>query len=1579
MKRTLAFLLSLMMVLSMLPAAALAAEEAPVSEAPVIEAPVEETPVVEETPAVEEAPVELLADTSNALTRMDMVHLLVDAFGLNYDSKKMTASFTDVTDASDAQAVAIAVYYGFVSGTSSSTFAPDGNLTRAQVAVMLTRALELESGSVSLPDDVAADAWYVNGVAAALSASVMTVKDDNLFHPNDKATMDDIVLATFEELAAQPLASGDCGAGGADNLQWALSRHSYELTITGSGAMEDYSHAPWYDWAEDITAVSLPEGLTHLGGSALYKCSALTQIDLPDSLESIGSRALAACHSLKSLHIPAKVREFGSNALGYSRSLTKITVDAANANFYAQDNFLLTKDGKTLVACPGGLTGTVTLPAGITTVGNYAGCGSKAEAFVLPDSLTTIENGGFRQCNLLETIEIPAGVTQVVHEAFFGCVRLQSITFKGNAPTLGNDVFGDCADTFCIYYDPATTGWSTPEWNGWPAYPIGTLAPAPAATDLRWDVGITAEGEKTAKGWFSFYGTNGIAYEIKVYYRSAADSDWTQVYSKSVTPVMGYFNQIPINYHPERCQTGDYSFTVQALGDGETFTDGEVQTSAVWSYIRPTAQLTATDLSWSADRTMSWTLDETNVLEYQYAIFFNAAEDELSDATLIDEGYFGAGETILLSDGLLEDHGTGWYYFGLIPITYDPTVVLTASAPVYSGGLYYEGLPAADAPVDLQWQNYRNNSGSTNRYDPNRISFGRQTTGIWEEFRVDFYRKETSGEDTHVGRLRTDMSGSQHYRSLRPFRDLNDVFTTGTYYFTVTPMGDGETIGEGEPVRSPDWVYSRPDVKLALSDIHWGTDMSINWTDAAQNGNYLDYYRLQYQFVGQGDTFHENEWNYSTTFYPNDSDSFPYPPIDMLADWGNGKYYFRVRAISGDINEAVCSDWSDWSEAYTYTRPATALTVSDLKWDGNILSWTPDFDPATAPLAGYQIYIYEDAGYATTNPRKYWGYYGVSADATAFTMPSGLVEDLAGDTWYFAVTTVSANPNQINSNYGSAPTCKWTYTAPANKLGTPTDLKWHEDYSWQWNETTQQDDLIAFTRMGAMSIKRPVDANGDFADQAEYEYQIYRIEADGSHVRVNNSGRGIGSTSTDTHVADIAFIYGDFPSGTYYFKARCRGDGVNYASSDWATSDTWTYTRPTAKLETPTGLYWDDRTFENWETGKPDIAAVWTPVDNAVFYSTEFRWSDTENGAMAGSHGSRDIRHWDNEPLHDRLREHTIAEYGEGWYFFSVRAVPADITQYRISEWSAYSIGYDLDLTVDKVNDQLDSIDTSTATAQDIQQAVAEIDHLDKAMAADAEKGTTDTLDKLKDLEDAVKSKLSVTTKVEVDSSIAMDKTKIKAVNMALNINMDAPPQDPVTLNITTPADPNVVPPSQLINTQNENTVIFSMDIDGAVDASPAEGKQLKIPVQITLPVPAGINPAFLVILHEKSDGDWEELTLPHVYEEDGQWYATFNVHSFSHYAMGEKALTAQAEGNTVTLQAHLPTKGVQTSYLCAVYSAQGQMLGVGVLKPQSDDKLVITLDQEVPAGATMLIFAPDAGSGWAVHSEPAPVTIVSK
>ncbi|MBQ6711622.1 MAG: leucine-rich repeat protein [Clostridia bacterium] len=1872
--------------------------------------------------------VEFQYGVSDQLTRAKLCVLVVNKF--DFESTGTSVTFTDLDDCTEDQkeAILLLAQNDLVAGTAPGVFSPNNPVTGKVAAALLYRALTRDA---SLKPDEAVAALVADGILSA-----------------GEATDDIITKATFKEWLSRigsdaPLASGDCGAGGADNLQWSLSA-DYELTITGTGAMEDYNDAPWYDWAEDITAVSLPEGLTHLGDSAFYKCSALTEIDLPDSLETIGSRALATTgEALESLHIPANVTEIGINALGFNSALTEITVDAANTAFYMQNDCLLTADGETLVACPGGLTGKVTLPDSITTIGSHACCGSSADTFILPDTLTTIEYGSFFGSELT-SIQIPASVTVLGDEAFFRCKGLDSVTFEGNAPTLCDNVFGNGPDTFCIYYDPATTGWKTPEWNGWPAYPIGTLTrvqlcqyiykrvdlestdetisftdiadctpkqqdviillaqhdivdgyadgtfgPYDTATQLQaaivlyraltldttaapdtalnWlvseDILLSADeasataiitedvfelwlersltpaqtpayvqwGKRDqgdtltdAPGWLVFPAQGDSRYGIDLYrVKSGDETEDVKVYTvtsrASEEDIYCSIAPFARARYLDAFVTGDYYAVVTPMGDGITTSDGAPVTSDVWSFTRPDLVFEATNAAWGADNTLTWESNVTDsnrqyVERYAVQFYFNPDEDD-PDPKSVEELpgnlYYPGNEPFAIPDALLEEYGEGWYYFDVNIQTTNPCNALSTgesdpspalhytgpesplsvSKPVWGNGMTLSWTDTSDDPtlVDRYWVQFLHNPDEDNaekaevlwhynyyaakaphiiapialekggegwyyfrvqargavgsdipdsewsalsagcRFtkpaktlavtepvlsDPSTINpdatstlrldwrflpaedealvqkfevqfhFSKEesddpddyeliqtpsvasswrgaeisysllslygdgwymaavrpvtndplsaNTGEWvysapfqylsplpaarqatdlgwhtgyrwdgqsysqtgmmsfkgevadgcnfTDYTVELFRKEQSG-DVSLGTtgafIRSDRSGS--FLSVDAFAFFSNRMETGTYYFTVTTHGNQGITKHSQPVKSSEWTYTRPDSELEIIDPSIRGDLSVEWTFDGDL-NQLREYEVEFGYAPYNQLFYEDSiWR---TNYQHNGPPL-YVPDEFLAQNGDGKYYFRIRTVSRDPYTAVPSRWTDWVGPIGYNEPDISFTVSNAHWDGNTPEWEDNY-LSGAPLLYYQIrYYYGETAETVDYDQCIW-------DTTYSRLPVQLPEKMLaeyGEGYYgFMVKAVSSDLSEVKSS-GWAQSDAPRFFAGLPKLGTPTDLKWHISYEENWDNNGFVSQT-AFERMGSVAFKRPVDENGDFFDQGQYDIRIFRINADGSEKEVSSSGRGIGSTSPVPCVADHGFIYGDLDSGTYFFKVRCRADDGNYAPSDWADSRDWadpatgydgtfTFTRPASVLSTPSGLRWNDRKDYNFDT-KLDIAALWTPVDNAHYYFVEYYGAATETGAKERLSGSMDIRHWEGDDLHNLLREHTIAEYGEGWYFFKVQAVPADITRYRISEWSGYSIGYDLDLTVDKVNDQLDSIDTSTSSASDIQEALTDIQHLDKAMAADAEKGTTDTLDKLKDLEDAVKSKLNVQTAIQ-STTTAIDSSKVKASNMALNVNTATAQDTTVTLNITTPADPNVAPPSQLINTQNENTVIFSMDIDGAVDASPAEGKQLKIPVQITLPVPAGINPAFLVILHEKSEDDWEELTLPHVYEEDGQWYATFNVHSFSHYAMGEKALTAQAEGNTVTLQAHLPTKGVQTQYLCAVYSAQGQMLGVGVLQPQSDDQLVITLDQEVPAGATMLIFAPDAGSGWSVHSAPATATIVSE
>ena len=101
--------------------------------------------------------------------------------------------------------------------------------------------------------------------------------------------------------------SGTCG----DNVTWTLNTSTGALTISGTGAMTDYtssSRAPWYSYRSSITSVSIGSGVTKIGNHAFNgNYSRLTSVTIPNSVTSIGIYAFINCSGLTSVTIPASV------------------------------------------------------------------------------------------------------------------------------------------------------------------------------------------------------------------------------------------------------------------------------------------------------------------------------------------------------------------------------------------------------------------------------------------------------------------------------------------------------------------------------------------------------------------------------------------------------------------------------------------------------------------------------------------------------------------------------------------------------------------------------------------------------------------------------------------------------------------------------------------------------------------------------------------------------------------------------------------------------------------------------------------------------------------------------------------------------------------------------------------------------------------------------------------------------------------------------------------------------------------------------------------------------------------------
>lgn len=126
---------------------------------------------------------------------------------------------------------------------------------------------------------------------------------------------------------AAEVASGTCGAeGDGSNLTWTLD-DAGTLTISGTGAMENFTGSSNPPWARSkIQTVTIGGGVTSIGNYAFYYCSSLTSVTIPNSVTSIGASAFSECFSLTSVVIPEGMISIGTGAFFSCASLENITI-----------------------------------------------------------------------------------------------------------------------------------------------------------------------------------------------------------------------------------------------------------------------------------------------------------------------------------------------------------------------------------------------------------------------------------------------------------------------------------------------------------------------------------------------------------------------------------------------------------------------------------------------------------------------------------------------------------------------------------------------------------------------------------------------------------------------------------------------------------------------------------------------------------------------------------------------------------------------------------------------------------------------------------------------------------------------------------------------------------------------------------------------------------------------------------------------------------------------------------------------------------------------------------------------------
>ena len=203
-----------------------------------------------------------------------------------------------------------------------------------------------------------------------------------------------------------------------------------------------------FDGCSSLTSVTIPEGITSIDAGTFFGCSSLTNVVIPQGVTSIGSYAFLGCSSLASVTIPEGVASIGRRAFDGCSSLTSVTIPEGVTSISEY----------TFVYCRS-LT-SVIIPESVTDIGSYAfdSC-SSLTSVTIPKGVTSIDDYTFYGCSSLTSVMIPEGVTNIGEGGFWDCSSLTSVTIPASVTSVGSYAFLDSSKLRDVYYGGSDLQW----------------------------------------------------------------------------------------------------------------------------------------------------------------------------------------------------------------------------------------------------------------------------------------------------------------------------------------------------------------------------------------------------------------------------------------------------------------------------------------------------------------------------------------------------------------------------------------------------------------------------------------------------------------------------------------------------------------------------------------------------------------------------------------------------------------------------------------------------------------------------------------------------------------------------------------------------------------------------------------------------------------------------------------------------------------------------------------------------------------------------------------------------------------
>lgn len=253
--------------------------------------------------------------------------------------------------------------------------------------------------------------YYCSNLESVTLAAGTTRIGNSSFYKCEK-------LSTIN-LDGQPLTRIDNSAFG----YTALTSVTLPNTITTMGSSV-------FTNCSKLESANIPTGITTVPSSTFYECQKLTDVTMHDGITKIDYGAFRNCKLLAILALNNQITSIGSNAFD---GCEKLVLEALPTSLKTIDEYAF-RNAKAM-------TGTLTIPETVTTLGYNAFNGSGITGVVITKTPSSFSTYVFSDCKQLASVTLPADLTTIPNYTFYGCSALKGIDLPLGLTKVGDYAF----------------------------------------------------------------------------------------------------------------------------------------------------------------------------------------------------------------------------------------------------------------------------------------------------------------------------------------------------------------------------------------------------------------------------------------------------------------------------------------------------------------------------------------------------------------------------------------------------------------------------------------------------------------------------------------------------------------------------------------------------------------------------------------------------------------------------------------------------------------------------------------------------------------------------------------------------------------------------------------------------------------------------------------------------------------------------------------------------------------------------------------------------------------------------------